>query len=184
MKLRTILIMVAVLIALGVVFIFVRQKPEPPPTEPVKTFIWYFDMAELKRIGISLPKQGKGQAWVKHEDRYFHFDEPDGPKVDMTRWGGGIPLLLSGPAAARIITEQATDQQLELYGLDNPNMQIDLTLVNGDIIRIEVGDITPNHQGYYIRRVDSKFVYTVDYSWYDVLKKLVMDPPYPMAEEE
>jgi len=184
MKLRTILIMAAVLIGLGVVFVTVRPKPEPPPTVPAKTYIWNFDMEELQRIGISLPKQGKSQAWVKHEDRYFYFDEPDGPKVDMTRWGGGIPLLLSGPAAARIIAEQATDQQLELYGLDEPGMQIDLTLDNGDKTRIEIGDNTPNGQGYYIRRADSIDVYTVDYTWYDVFERLVLDPPYPKAEEE
>jgi hypothetical protein len=184
MKLRTILIMVAVLIALGVAFVFLRPKPESLPVEPSKAYLWNFDMMELQRIGISLPKEGKNQAWVKHEDRYFYFDEPNGPKVDMARWGGGIPLLLSGPAAARIIAEHATVQQLELYGLDEPGMQIDLILDNGDTIQIELGDSTPNGQAYYIRRADSHAVYTIDYTWHDVMERLVLDPPYPDVEEE
>ena len=117
-----------------------------------------------------------------HEDRYFYFDEPRGPKVDTVRWGGGIPLLLSGPVATRLIAEQATAQQLELYGLDKPIMQIDLTLDNGDHIRTEIGDSTPNGQGYYIRRAD--LIYAVDYTWFDVLERLVLDPPYPNAEQE
>ena len=184
MKLRTILIMVAVLIALGVAYLFLRPQPERPQVEEPKTFIWNFDMVELQRIGITLPMQGKSQAWVKHEDRYFYFDEPGGPKVDMPRWGGGIPLLLSGPAAVRIITEQATEPQLELYGLDEPRMQVDLILDNGNTLRIELGDRTPDAQGYYIRRTDSTDVFTVDYTWYDVFERLVLDPPYPVAEEE
>lgn len=184
MKLRTVLIMVAVLIALGVVFVFVRQKPEPPPPETPRTFVWQIEMEEIEKISVSLPKQGKSEAWVKHEDRYFYFDEPDGPRVNMARWGGGIPLLLSGPAAVRRIAEHATDEQLEIYGLDDPGMRIDLTLDNRDTLRIELGDNTPDRQAYYIRRTDLKDVYTVDYTWYDVFERLVLDPPYPKPEKE
>lgn len=183
MKLRTILIMLAVLIVLGVVYYFVRPKPEPPVAEEAPTFIWNFEMTDLQQISVSLPKQEISQAWVKHEDRHFYFDEPDGPQVDRARWGGGIPLLLSGPAAARLIAEQAVNEQLEVFGLDDPNMRIDLTLDNGDTFRIELGDSTPNRQGYYIKRTDSEDVYTVDYTWYDVLERLVLDPPYPKPEE-
>jgi hypothetical protein len=184
MRLRTVLIMVSVLIVLGVVFVFLRRKPEPPQPETPRTFVWWIEMEEIEKISVSLPRQGKSQAWVKDEDRYFYFDEPDGPKVDMTRWGGGIPLLLSGPAAARSIAEQATDQQLQMYGLHDPTMRIELTLDNGDTLGIEIGNSTPDQQAYYIRRVDSKDVYTVDYTWYEVLERLVLDPPYPEPEEQ
>jgi hypothetical protein len=119
------------------------------------------------------------EAWTKHEDQYFYFDEADGPQVDRARWGGGIPLLLSGPAAARLIAGQATSEQLEVFGLDDPNMRIDLTLKNGRTFRIVLGDSTPDRQGYYIKRTDSEDVYTVDYTWYHVFERLVLDPPYP-----
>jgi hypothetical protein len=184
MKLRITPIMVAVLIALGVAYIFLRPQPEPPPAEEPMLFIWSFDMEELHRISVSLPRQGKSMAWIRQEDRYFYFDEPGGPRVDSARWGGGIPLLLSGPAATRTIAEQATEQQLAFFGLDEPRMHINLTLDNGDNIRIEVGDRTPNAQGDYIRRAESTDVYTVDYTWHDVFERLVVDPPYPQAEEE
>jgi hypothetical protein len=184
MKLRTVLVMAAVLIALGVVYAVSRRKPEPPQPEIPRMFVWSVDMEEIAKIGVSLPRQGKSQAWVKHEDRYFYFDEPDGSVVDMTRWGGGIPLLLSGPAAVRIITEQATDQQLEIYGLDDPAMRIHLTLDNGEILLIDIGNGTPDGRAYYIRRLDSQDVYTVDYTWYEVIERLVLDPPYPEPGEE
>lgn len=183
MKLHTVLIMATVLIALGVVYFLVRRKPEPPQPETPRTFVWWIDMEEIQKISVSLPKQGKSQAWVKHEDRYFYFDEPDGPRVDMTRWGGGIPLLLSGPAAARSIVEQAADQQLEIYGLDDPAMRIDLTLHNGDTLHVEIGNSTLDQQAYYIRRTDSQDIYTVDHTWYEVVERLVLEPPYPEPEE-
>lgn len=184
MKLRALLIMAAVLVALGVVLYFLRPKTEQPPQGKPRTFIWKIEMEEIKKVSVSLPKQGKNQSWVKHEDRYFYFDEPNGPKVDMQRWGGGVPLLLSGPVAARRIAEQATDEQLAEYGLEDPSMRIDLTLESGDTLRIEIGDSTPDRQGYYIRRADLDDVHTVDYTWYGVFERLVLEPPYPKAEEE
>ena len=61
---------------------------------------------------------------------------------------------------------------------------IELTLENEDIINIQVGDSTPDRQGYYIKLQPSRDVYTVDYTWFDVVERLVLDPPYPVPEEE
>jgi len=184
MKLRTILIMAGVLIALCVVFMFVRQKPDLLSVEEPPIFIWDFEMVELYKVDIALPKQQLREVWVKHEDHYFYFDGPDESKVDMSRWGGGVPLLLSGPTAVRKITDQVTDTQLSEFGLDEPSMLIGLTLDNGEKLHIELGDNTQNGQGYYIKKADSNSVFIVDYTWYDVFEKLVLDPPYPEAEKE
>ena len=145
MKLHTILIMVVVLIALGAVFfVFGRSKPIPPK-EP-RQFVWQVEMNDLKIMAISLPREGKREAWIKHEDKYWYFDELNGPRVNMKRWGGGIPLLLSGPGAKRLIAKNATKVQLRIYGLDNPQMHIELMLENKDIIAVNVGDKSPDGQ--------------------------------------
>ena len=178
MRLRGILIMALAVAALGVVFYFASRPAPPPPVIP-RPFVWSVDMDQLKKMVISLPRSGKSQAWVEHDDKYWYFDQPQGPKVDMTRWGGGVPLLLSGPGANRLITENVTDEQMKLYGLADPLMRIELTLQNGDTIDIMVGDATPDGQGYYIRRANAQGVYTVDYTWYGVLEGLVLNPPYP-----
>ena len=78
---------------------------------------------------IALPTLGLAQAWVAGPDDKWHFDDPDGASVDKRRWGSGIPLLLSGPAARRPITDQATAQQLMSFGLSRPSMQVELGLV-------------------------------------------------------
>jgi hypothetical protein len=176
MRVRAILIMAAVMVALGAVFL-VTSRPKPAPTEKPRPFVWSVEMEELKTMAISLPREGKSEAWVKHADQYWYFDKPAGSKVNMKRWGGGVPLLLSGPGANRLITEKVTDKQMEMYGLANPRMRIALTLENGKALAIEVGDSTPDGSAYYIKLADSKAVYTVDYTWYGVLEGLVLDPP-------
>jgi FKBP-type peptidyl-prolyl cis-trans isomerase len=141
-------------------------------------------MEELAKMAIRLPSRGKNEAWVKHEDRYWYFDQPDGLKVNMKRWGGGIPLLLSGPGAERLITENSDEKQLEIFGLIEPRMKIDLTLENRKVIQIDVGDSTLDAQGFYVRLRQSKAIYTVHESWYHVLERLVLDPPYPDPDEK
>jgi hypothetical protein len=63
-------------------------------------------------------------------------------------------------------------------------MRIALTLRNKETIDIIAGDSTPDHQACYIKLFDAKEVYTVDYTWYDVLERLVLDPPYPVPGEQ
>jgi len=182
-KLGTIIVMAVILVGLGVVY-FITSRPEPPaPVEP-RYYVWDVEMDELKEMAISLPPKNMSETWIKHEDKYWYFDEPDGPKVDMKRWGGGVPLLLSGPGANRLLSRETTDEQIGIYGLDDPDMRIDLVLENGESINIEVGDATLDRQNYYIRLAGSRNVYTVDYTWHDVLERLVLDPPYPKPEEE
>ena len=181
MRLRAIVTMIAVLVALGVLFV-VAARPRPVPAAETRPIVWSVEMQELEAIVISLPREGKSEAWVKHEDKYWYFDRPGGPKVDMKRWGGGIPLILSGPAAERHITAESTAEQLEEYGLADPRMTIRLRLDDGSAIDVAVGDPTPNGQAYYLRPVDSRDVYTVHRSWYEVLERLVLEPPYPQVE--
>ena len=182
MRLGTIIIMVVVLIALGVVY-YITSRPEPVPRPEPRYYVWDVDMEDLQTMEITLLKEEMSEVWEKHEDRYWYFDE-GGPKVDMERWGGGIPLLLSGPGANRLIAKDATDELLEIYGFTDPALRIDLELANGSSLQIEVADNTLTGDGYYTRLAESRNVYTVDYTWYDVISRLVSDPPYPQPEEE
>ena len=183
MKLKSILVLAVMLAASGILYYFTSQTEPPPPAKP-RPFVWDVDMEELAKMEINLPPHGKREAWVKHDDRYWYFDQPERPKVNMKRWGGGIPLLLSGPGAERLIAENASEKQLEIFGLIEPRMKIDLTLENRKTILIDVGDSTPDAQGFYVRLRQSKAIYTVHESWYHVLERLVLEPPYPDPEEK
>jgi hypothetical protein len=143
-------------------------------------------MDEIEHVVISLPRQNLSQAFIKisQGDQFpWFFDDAQRSPVNKTRWGGGIPLLLSGPGASRVITENATAEQLAEYGLAEPSMLITLTLGDGTIVETEIGDKTPNGQNCYVRAPNSNAVAIVDYTWYDVLAALVTDPPYVSTVE-
>ncbi|MDP2920735.1 MAG: DUF4340 domain-containing protein [Dehalococcoidia bacterium] len=177
MKLRAIIILVVVAAVLGVTFYAVSRPQPETPAEP-RPFVWDFEMDALQNIELTL-KAEQSVSFVKHEDRYFYFDVPNGSKVDMERWGGGIPLILSGPGAERRLVVDATAQQLKEYGFDEPTVKIKLTLNDANVYNVELGDATPSGQAYYIRLAELKDIYTVDYTWYDVVSRLVTEPPYP-----
>ncbi len=177
MRLRSILILVGILIALGGYFYFSSQ-PEPPPPEERQLFVWLVEQEEIEHIEIALPRDGGSQAFLKKEDRLWYFDEPGTPQVDMQRWGGGIPLLLSGPAVDRVITEDATEEKLAEFGLTQPQMKITLTLENGDTVYINVGDSTPDGKNFYVQAPGTNDVATVDILWYKEIERLVKEPPY------
>jgi hypothetical protein len=182
---RNILILLAILVVLGGIY-FVVSRPEPEEPPQPKVYVWDIHYNDIVHIEISLPREGKSQAFIKisQGDQFpWFFDDTQRSPVNQTRWGGGIPLLLSGPGASRVITENATAEQLVEYGLAKPSMQIKLTLADGTIIETDIGDKTPNSQNCYVRAPNSNAVATVDYTWYDVLAALVTYPPYISAGE-
>jgi hypothetical protein len=179
-RIRNILILLAVLLVLGGVY-FVISRPEPEePTQP-KVYVWDVDEADIQHIVISLPREDKSQAFIQI-DKFWYFDDQQKTPVDPYQWGG-IPLLLSGPGADRVITESATAEQLVEYGLAQPSIKVTLILFNGDTLKIDVGDKTPDGINCYVRAPNSNAVALVDYTWYDVLSNLVLNPSYVPAEE-
>lgn len=181
MRSRNILILAVILVVLAGVFYLVSR---PKPTTPVKptVYVWSIEMDDIKHITLSLPREGLSQSFIKiPQDSQFPWFFDDPPKyssVNATRWGGGITLLLSGPGADRVIAENATEAKLAEFGLLQPRLEITLTLQNDSIMNISVGDNTPDGNNYYVRAPGSNTVATVDYTWYDVLAKLVREPPY------
>ena len=141
-------------------------------------------MDDIQHIEIQLPNENKSQAFVKGADRYWYFDDPQRSKVDIARWGGGIPLLLSGPGTERVIAENATTEKLAEFGLMQPQMEINLTLEDGDILNIKVGDRTPNANNFYVQAPDSNAVALVDYTWFEVIQRLVKEPPYVLPSDD
>jgi hypothetical protein len=134
-------------------------------------------MDALRTVVVDIPAKAMRQAWARGTDGAWHFDGPDGPRVDAERWGGGIPLLLSAGRANRLIASMATTEQIETYGLSNPRLRVTLTLADSRRVEIDVGGGTPDDASDYVRRADSNNVYSLDKSWAEVVERLVVDPP-------
>ena len=183
MRLRNIVILAVILAVLAGVFYWVsRPEPTTPPKSTV--YVWDVEMDDITHITIELPREGLSQSFIKipQGDKFpWFFDDPQRSPVDVNRWGGGIPLLLSGPGAARILTNYATQAELAEWGLTNPSMKIIVT-TNKDgvesVIESDVGDLTPDGENCYVRAPGSNAVALVDVTWYNVLVGLVENPPY------
>ena len=183
LKLRSLLLLVVVAGGLAVgLYYATRPKPQPRP-EP-RPFVWGFDMMDLVHLEIELSRAGMREKWKRGEDRQWYFDDEEGQPVNRDRWGGGVALLVSGPGANRRIAEEATAEQLELFGLSEPQMTLGLTLIEGDRVEVIVGDATPDGRSYYIKQMPDSDIYTVDFTWYRVVERLVTEPPYPPPDQK
>jgi len=187
LRLRNILILLIILLALGGYFYFFNSSEPPSEKEEPRTFVWLIEMDEIQHVVVRLPREDKSEAFVKisQEGKFpWYFDDPQKSEVDAEKWGGGIPLLLSGPGAERIIARNATEEELTKFGLAQPQMEITLTLEDGDILNIKVGDRTPDGINYYVQAPGSNDVALVDYTWYEVLESLVKEPPYASSSAD
>ena len=187
MRVRLLLILGVVAAGLAVTFLLTSRPTEAQePAE--RPLIWSFDLRDLHRVEIALPHDQLAEAWFQ-EERVWYFDRPGLPEVDIDRWGGGVPYLLSGPGANRLITDQLTPDDHEIFGLQAPRMTIHLEH-GGDYgdsagsedgagtVDLVIGNETPDTFSFYIQLVGTTKLYTVDRTWYEVMERLVVDPPY------
>ncbi len=173
--LRSIGVMAVILAALVAVYVL-TSRPDVPEDAP-RPELWSAPMEDLVSVTIALPASGERGAWIRGADGDWYGAGADGRKVDAQRWGG-VSLLLSGPKAERLIAAAATPEQLASYGLLRPRMTVDLVLEGDRRIHVDVGDATPGGAAFYVRRAASTAVYTVHQTWFGVLERLVVDPPY------
>ncbi len=185
MKTKNILILVALLAVLGGAF-YIVARPKPAPAQQPKDYVWLIEQEDIARITMTLPREtpplSESFISISQGDKFpWFFDDPQRSPVDAARWGGGIPLLLSGPGADRVVAQSATAEQLSMFGFDKPAMDIQLEMKDGKTMHIEVGDRTPDGNNFYVKAPSTNAVATVDYTWYQVLEKIIRDPPYASA---
>ena len=124
----------------------------------------------------------------KRGGTWYIVDEEGGEdlEVDIGRWGG-VPSLLNGPAVQEDLMK--TKEQRDLlgprssYGLDPVRAVIQVTSASGQMVVVNLGDITPTQDGYYVSVEDPRDnLYIVHNSWVDVLERLLAEPPYPVED--
>ena len=185
MKARNIVILLVLLAVLGGAF-YIVARPKPGPAQQPKDYVWMIEQESIARITMTLPKEtpplSESFVRISQGDKFpWFFDDPQHSPVDAQRWGGGIPLLLSGPGADRVVAQSATPEELAKFGLNNPSMDILLQMDDGKDMHIKVGDRTPDGNNFYVEAPSTTAVATVDYTWYQVLEKIIRDPPYATA---
>ena len=176
MSWRSIAILFLIALALAVVLV-ARTGPRREEGAFESPEVWSVDPAVLVGVTIELPRLDRRESWIRGADGRWAFERAGRPQVDGRRWSG-VPTLLSGPRADRLIAADMVSGRSAAFGLTRPAMRIEL-LVDGEVpLRIEVGDVTPDGAGVYVKAPGSNSVYAVARSWYAVLARLVTDPPY------
>ncbi len=162
---------------------WVYGRPAPPPGPEPTEYVWDIDMDTIQHITLSMPRQTEfpPQSFIKisNGDQFpWFFDDANHTPVNPQKWGGGIPLLLSGPSANRVVDRAATVDKLTEYGiLPTPQMRVTLLLTDNKTMTIDVGDKTPNTANFYALAPGTNQVAIVDSSWYDVISGIVMHTP-------
>ncbi|MFC1992136.1 hypothetical protein ACFLVC_05415, partial [Chloroflexota bacterium] len=78
MRIRNILILLAILLALGGYFYF-SNIPEPPVKPEPRYYAWDIEMETIQNIEIRLPREDMSQAFIKIPggDKFpWYFDDP------------------------------------------------------------------------------------------------------------
>ncbi|MBW2092172.1 MAG: DUF4340 domain-containing protein, partial [Deltaproteobacteria bacterium] len=149
------------------------EKYEEPPE------IWSVEEKSIEKIDMRLPAEKKSVSFIIGPDEYWDFNEPNRPPVDLKRWGG-IVLLLTGPQSRRLVAQKMGNPSD--FGLDRPQLIINLGIRDKDDLEIHVGDSTPNGDAFYVRVKGSDQLYMVDQTWMEVMTRLVREPPREPVE--
>ncbi len=182
MSFRTTGFLLIILLALGgYVYNNVLNKPKPPSAP--RPFVYQYEMTDI--ISMELKYNNKTTSvYLDPSSDDWKFTDPAVGEVDAGRLNG-IRLLLSGPGANRLLSfnEAPNQSQLGEYGFGRPTVVANITLKDARQHTVLLGDQTPDGKNYYTKNGDSDSVYLVDYTWANVLKRFVDEPPVKKAVE-
>lgn len=163
---------VAVVIVAGFYLVLNDDDGPGQPAPPPAVWVYAINGADIEEVivrhGASRERYFKvDQDWFLNRDGESQLVAPD-------RWGAGVPLLLSGPSANRVLN--VSEGVLGEYGLASPAGEIGMLLRGDRRMRVLVGDLTPDGKQHYVRLAGRMEVSLVPTSWADLLLALATDP--------
>jgi hypothetical protein len=176
MNLRIVLSLVIVLawVTVGAVFVFESDTgaEDPGPNLP---FFYTLAPDDIRSIGVET-SVGDTEFTFRPAERVWYFSDLQDIPVSHERFGG-MTYLLGGPKIQRVLVEDVSDDSL--FGLAEPDLVVDLTLRDGSVVAMELGNLTASGEGQYARMVGFPQMVLVDSSWGSVISRLVGEPPFP-----
>ena len=173
LRLSLVLVIAACWIAIGASIVISQLGQEERAEQPP----FFFTLAPDDLRNISISSGSNATSWhFRENDRRWYFDDQQDVPTSLYRWGG-ITQLLGGPRSQRELKKTIDDPAL--YGLDDPLLTVNVRLRDDRELTVEMGNLTPDGGAHYARQSGYDQLYTVDYSWGDVMLRLVEEPPYP-----
>ena len=140
---------------------------------------WFYQVSFDDIVHIVVRNDQRQVAFEKVRPGMWVFEDPEGIPTDQFRWGG-IVLLLSGPQTQRDFStvRQTIDDPAE-YGLDQPELIIDVGLTSDRTVQFRLGDTTTDGTFQYAQVVGFPQLFLITESWGKVLERLAAQPPIP-----
>jgi hypothetical protein len=175
MNLRLLLVLITLLsyVAIGVTWFI--TNPTEAITEKEPPFFYTLAPQDIRTIQIMTGDLSTSWSLRPDENRWY-FDDRENIPAALFRWGG-ITQLLGGPRTQRVLAQDIDD--LTKYGLDNPSTEFAVTLRDESVVRLVLGNLTPDGGNNYARVVGFPQLVLVDATWGAVLGRLVTEPPLP-----
>lgn len=171
MRLRNTLILLIVLALLGAFVYFGELGGRK--TSSKKPLVMNFTVSDVVRFEVE--KRGiQRMVATRQGQSEWSMEEPYQAEGDSARLESALREL-STWRPNRVLTETAAS--LALFGLDNPQLTVEVELQNGSKQSLEIGDQTPTQTFHYARRDGERKVLLIGSAMVEQLNRLVTEPP-------
>lgn len=171
MRLRNTLMLLAGLVLLGAFVYFSEIRGQKAPLEEPP--FMEFSILDVARFEVEA-REGPRMVALHRGAAQWDMEEPYEAEGDFARLEGTL-VRLSSVKPKRVLTETAIS--FAPFGLDDPQLTVEVELKDGSAQSLEVGDQTPDHTSYYARRSGEQAVLLIESATVDPLNRLVTMPP-------
>ena len=177
---RSTWIVLTVFVALVLLAVFWEDIPalNPPQDTPTPMAevpqLFDFSVDEVRQLALS-DNLGNSRVYRRDVDGLWFTDSL--PETAESELDSALMLqAVSQMAYWRALTTIDSTTELEAVGLVTPTASIEITLVNGEVLHVDIGDVTVTGSGYYVRS-GSQPPQVVSMSEVDQVVELLYSPP-------
>jgi len=159
MRFRGLLVAVVVLAALGVGLYFSNKEKaaeaaKPPTDAPPKILA----LSEADVTKVDVKKKGGDETVLERAGGKWQMTQPKAYPADQDVTNQ-LVTAASNVSGDRVVEDKASN--LSAYGLNSPNIEVDITSKGGKVSKLKIGDDTPTNSGSYAMLEGDPRVFTV-----------------------
>ncbi len=173
MNFRITLVLVVVAVLMGGYLWFGPPLTEPEQSNDPTSQDWFYlvDDSLINRLDVTY--FGADASFIRDSERVWHYGDLSGPPVSLEF--AGTPFIAGGARSPRLIVENPDQADLELYGLDSPQITLRFHMEDGQAYTVYVGDLTPDRITNYARIDGIDSVYLLDRTWGEHMARLITE---------
>ncbi|HXF86118.1 MAG TPA: DUF4340 domain-containing protein [Anaerolineales bacterium] len=177
MRRSTIVYLVLLAIMIGL-YVFLRNRSEATEANatpmPTTEIAYLFPAADGIPTGIRVQsREGSVVEVARNEENVWVLKQPLETAADQ----GSAEAAASQVTTMRIL-DRLTNVPAEAVGLASPAYILTVKFSSGAEHTVEIGDVTPTSNGYYVRTENGQIVIVSKYSVDALVVDLINNPPY------